>query len=121
MSGFIGKRSSTHEASGTSAAPEPSIGKLTLVEQEYAKIQRTAVASSAGPNEAVQRREGGAQSADHVQETAATGVSGAGTTLPHLDLIQRAFGRHDVSGIQAHVGGPAATASDAIGANAYAT
>ena len=31
------------------------------------------------------------------------------------------FGRHDVSGIQAHVGGPAATASDAIGASAYAT
>jgi hypothetical protein len=72
-------------------------------------------------NEVVQRREGGAQSADNVQETAATGVSGAGTTLPHLDLIQRAFGRHDVSGVQAHVGGPAATASDAIGANAYAT
>ena len=72
-------------------------------------------------DEAVQRREGGAQSAEHVQETAATGVSGAGTTLPHLDLVQRAFGRHDVSGIQAHVGGPAATASDAIGANAYAT
>jgi nucleoid-associated protein YgaU len=72
-------------------------------------------------DEAVQRREGGAQSASDVQGVAAAGVSGAGTTLPHFDLIQRAFGRHDVSGIQAHVGGPAAAASDAIGANAYAT
>jgi hypothetical protein len=71
--------------------------------------------------EAVQRREGGAQSADHVQEAAATGVSGAGSQLPHHDRIQQLFGRHDVSGIQAHVGGPAATASDAIGASAYAT
>jgi hypothetical protein len=52
---------------------------------------------------------------------AARGVSGGGGPLPHLDTIQRAFGGHDVSDVQAHVGGGAAEASDAIGAEAYAT
>jgi hypothetical protein len=41
--------------------------------------------------------------------------------MPHLSAIQRAFGRHDVSGIQAHVGGPATEATQAIGAEAYAS
>ena len=52
---------------------------------------------------------------------AATGVIGAGDALPHRHTIQELFGRHDVSGINAHVGGAAATASHAIGAEAYAT
>jgi hypothetical protein len=36
-------------------------------------------------------------------------------------MIQQLFGRHDISGIESHVGGSAATASQAIGAEAYAT
>jgi len=63
----------------------------------------------------------GAASDDHVHEAAQRGVAGAGSALPHGDAIQRAFGRHDISGVQAHVGGEAATASRAIGAEAYAT
>src|SRR5262245_3588511 len=42
-----------------------------------------------------------------VQETAAQGVSGPSSALPHGDAIQASFGRHDVSGVQAHVGGAA--------------
>ncbi len=53
--------------------------------------------------------------------TAAHGVSGAGGAPPHLDTIQRSFGRHDVSGVSAHVGGQAAEASAQLGATAYAT
>src|SRR5688572_10849991 len=53
--------------------------------------------------------------------TAQAGVSGGGGQLPHLDRIQRSFGKHDVSGVQAHVGGEAANASAALGAHAYAT
>jgi hypothetical protein len=50
------------------------------------------------------------------------GVSGSPTALPHLDAIQRSFGpAHDVSQIEAHVGGAAADAADEIGARAYAT
>ena len=56
-----------------------------------------------------------------VHAAADHGTRGAGGTLPHLDVIQRAFGHHDVSGVRAHVGGPAAEASQAIGARAYAS
>lgn len=57
----------------------------------------------------------------HVQAAAARGVRSPGGRLPHIDQIQRSFGHHDVSGIEAHVGGTAADASAAIGARAYAT
>jgi hypothetical protein len=56
-----------------------------------------------------------------VHEAAARGVAGTPGTLPHRDRIQQLFGRHDVSGIGAHVGGPAEQATRAIGATAYAT
>ena len=56
-----------------------------------------------------------------IHATAQRGIEGSGTALPHLAQIQAAFGPHDVSGIRAHVGGKAAEASQAIGAQAYAT
>lgn len=53
---------------------------------------------------------------------AAAGVSGSGSSLPHLDTIQEAFGgTHDVSQVRAHVGGEAAAASEQLRAEAYAT
>jgi len=55
------------------------------------------------------------------QEIADGGVAGTCRALPHLESIQRAFGRHDVSAIRAHVGGAARDAARAIGAEAYAT
>lgn len=56
-----------------------------------------------------------------VHDAAARGISGSGGRLPHLDAIQQSFGHHDVSAVQAHVGGRAAEASAAMGAEAYAT
>lgn len=56
----------------------------------------------------------------HVHRAASNGVSGPAQPLPHADRIQTSFGRHDVSRIRAHVGGPAQTASSSIGARAYA-
>jgi len=56
-----------------------------------------------------------------VQYIAEQGTSGLATTLPHADAIQRAFGRHDISQVQAFVGGAASDASAVIGAEAYAT
>lgn len=56
-----------------------------------------------------------------VHRTAARGVASAGRPLPHLDVIQRAFGHHDVRGVRAHTDGDAARAARAIGATAYAT
>ena len=71
---------------------------------------------------AVQRKGAGeAAAAGKEPELAAQGVQGSGAQLPHLDRIQSSFGAHDVSGVQAHTGGQAATASKAMGAEAYAT
>lgn len=57
-----------------------------------------------------------------VQEVAAQGVAGNGGAMPHGDAIARSFGpEFDISGLQAHVGGTAAGASEALGAHAYAS
>ncbi len=62
-----------------------------------------------------------ADDAQAVHEHAVTGVSGAGSELPHFPAVQASFGHHDVSGIKAHVGGEAAQACEAMGASAYAS
>ena len=56
-----------------------------------------------------------------VHAAAAEGISGGGGPLPHVDTIQRSFGHHDVSGVQAHTDGAAARGSEAMGAEAFAT
>jgi hypothetical protein len=56
-----------------------------------------------------------------VHAVAARGTEGSGGSLPFLDQIQRAFGRHDVSSVKAHVGGPATDAAQTMGARAYAS
>jgi hypothetical protein len=69
----------------------------------------------------VQRRASGAEG-EQVHDAAARGIAGPATSLPFADQIQASFGtRHDVSSIQAHVGGPATEATTAMGASAYAT
>ncbi|HWU89117.1 MAG TPA: DUF4157 domain-containing protein, partial [Kofleriaceae bacterium] len=62
-----------------------------------------------------------ASSTGAIQDTAAKGVEGAGSPLPHLDQIQTSFGRHDVTSVQAHVGAAAASANAQMGSEAYAT
>lgn len=59
--------------------------------------------------------------ATDVQATAHQGVSGDARSMPHLEAVQRSFGKHDISGVGAHVGGQAAEACEDIGAEAYAT
>jgi len=60
-------------------------------------------------------------SADEARVAALSGVAQASSALPHGAAIQASFGHHDVSGVRAQVGGPAADASAALGAHAYAT
>jgi len=52
-------------------------------------------------------------------EVASEGLAGAHARLPHLDVIQRAFGRHDIGGVRIANDGAARRASDALGARAY--
>ncbi len=59
-------------------------------------------------------------SAVQAAKVAATVASGGGS-LPHKDKIQESFGRHDVSGVRAFVGGDAGEQAQAIGASAFAT
>lgn len=58
---------------------------------------------------------------DTVVDTALKGLTGSGGELPHLSVIQRAFGRHDVSQVRAHQGAHASSAARAIGARAFAS
>lgn len=52
------------------------------------------------------------------QAAATLGLAGEARDLPHLDLIQAAFGTHDVADLEAHLDGLAATATEAVGADA---
>jgi uncharacterized protein DUF4157 len=81
-------------------------GKATLVQRAEHEAATSDGAASTGPG---------------VQAAAAHGTSGAGGVLPHLGQIQRLFGRHDVSGVQAHTDGRAAEGARAMGADAFAT
>ena len=56
-----------------------------------------------------------------VSRAAERGMTGAAERLPHLESIQASFGRHEVGGVQAFVGGAAAEATRAMGAEAYAS
>ncbi|MDX2090255.1 MAG: DUF4157 domain-containing protein [Kofleriaceae bacterium] len=51
---------------------------------------------------------------------AARGIEGTGARLPFFDRIQASFGRHDISGVRAHVGGAAGRAARQLGARAFA-
>ena len=56
-----------------------------------------------------------------LHRTAGAGLRGSSGSLPHLDTIQRSFGSHDVTSVQAHTGSAAARANKAMGSEAYAT
>jgi hypothetical protein len=51
---------------------------------------------------------------------AAEGTAHGGETYPHLERIQQSFGSHNISDIRAHIGGTAAAATTALGAEAFA-
>ena len=53
-------------------------------------------------------------------EIAKTGFRENSIALPHMVRIQQSFGRHDITHVEAHVGGAAAQASNELGARAYA-
>ncbi|HEY5934753.1 MAG TPA: DUF4157 domain-containing protein [Kofleriaceae bacterium] len=69
----------------------------------------------------VQRKAAGTQGPANVHAAAAAGVRDASGALPYASAIQKSFGRHDIGGVKAAVGGAASQATAAIGATAYAT
>ncbi len=111
----------------------PAAGKVSLT-QHLPAVQRRADSPHAAldgleyltrPAAAVQRKAeisaGEDPFATHVVHAAAgRGLAAPSAPLPYLDQIQRSFGHHDVTSVQAHVGGAAEEAGKAIGASAYA-
>jgi len=75
----------------------------------------------------VQRRPAGETTGDPdgdpgaIQAAAALGTSGPSGPLPHLDAIQRSFGRHAVSHVSAHTGPAATRGAAAMHAEAFAS
>lgn len=71
----------------------------------------------------VQRRAGeaGKRDAAAIHDAAARGIATPSSPLPYMDRIQRLFGRHDISAVQAHTGTEATASARAMGAEAYAT
>lgn len=56
-----------------------------------------------------------------IQAAARLGTQGASGPLPYQSIIQRAFGRHSVAGIQAHTDQRASAGAHMMGAAAFAT
>ncbi|MCB9529989.1 MAG: DUF4157 domain-containing protein [Myxococcales bacterium] len=89
---------------------------------EDGDLRRQIMASRARQGQASDiRRAQGDMAGGAAHAVARAGVAGAAGPLPHLDAIQAAFGRHDVSGARAVVGGPAQGAAASLGAKAYVT
>ncbi len=130
------KRYGSTGGAATHDAPTP--GKQTLT-QGMVQLYPVAVPSSeraesaappaplpvpAGPRPTLQMLFGRRDRASDPEQLHAAAARGTATTagqLPHLEQIQRSFGRHDVSGVQAHTGGEAAASAQEMGAAAYAT
>lgn len=103
---------STPTSSGSSSSSSPSSRvqmKRSLVGQPL-DVQLSALAP-------VQRAEDPAA----VHEAAAAGIASGGGAMPHAAAIQQSFGAHDIGNVQAHTGSGAAQATQAMGAEAYAS
>jgi hypothetical protein len=101
---FRGKAGSGVRGISAAAGREP--GKRARTDGLRAPVQRSATVT-------VPR-------VDDPAVVAAGALADPAQALPHGDAIQRAFGSHDIGGIEARVGGAAADASAALGAEAYA-
>jgi hypothetical protein len=129
-----GRISLTQRMSGRAAAPE---GRSAAPEEQSAapSSQATTIEglgtadpfdfSFGSPSHdsvrPVQAKEGPAGlDPERVHQAAQHGTSGSGGALPHLEQIQRLFGKHDVSGVRAHTDARAAQGARAMGAEAFA-
>jgi hypothetical protein len=121
MRGVLAGRARTEPA--PDEVDEPAVVPVPGRRTRTAAIDWEAVDPPGAGVAAVQRREAGgdAPAVSVVLAAAARGVSTGGGGLPHASTIQRLFGRHDVSVIEAHVGDNAGAAARAMGARGFAT
>ncbi len=114
MRGAVGTRRENEGATQTrdERGPAPAVAEARGAEAQRSLgnrvVQHLLRAGAAEPGEAASTR------------AAARGRASPAMSLAHGGAIQRAFGRHDVSGLVAHVGGDAEFAARSIGARAFA-
>jgi hypothetical protein len=104
-SGHEGERNHRNDGQAPQLARSATPGRSTLVEQTYGTVQCKASGgpAAAGPGDAF-----------------ALATSGAASSVPYQDRMERAFGR-SFAGVQAHVGGTeAARGLEGLGAQAAA-
>lgn len=90
------------------------------MQQRASQVQRASVPSAPATGQ-THAAAGAALGAEHVREAAGRGIEISATNLPYAATIQKAFGpAHDISHVQAHVGGDAADACRDMNATAYA-
>lgn len=108
MSGYVSKRSSTVFGNTRMAGCSEAVpGKHTLTDQHFGG--RAPGHDAGEPDPAA------------VRASAQRGIATPASPLPHAETIQRLFGRHDISGIQAHTGPEAMQSAREMRAEAYAT
>jgi len=110
LASVIGNRAMAAAAAGTTAPIRPPLSPAAV--QRKLSIGRAPGGTGSHPARA---------DSAQVHAIAAHGTTTPATRLPYADQIQRAFGQHDISGIQAHTGQEAAASAREMGARAYAT
>ncbi|EDM75263.1 hypothetical protein PPSIR1_41194, partial [Plesiocystis pacifica SIR-1] len=119
--------SSTHDRSPSPRAqPEPEVmpeGELQALASGSPRVgklgQLQAMADGSDSSAGVSRYQRLANRGE-LHGLANEGTRGRGGPLPHLDSIQPSFGRHDLSGVQAHLDSSARDSARTMGAQAYA-
>ena len=110
MASYADKSRGSQEVQPEVQSRETGPGKQTLVERLVPPVVQRRAADKPAPGDETA-----------VRVAASRGVATPASPLPFSDTIQRAFGRHDVSSVQAHRGPEAAASAQAMGADAYAT
>jgi hypothetical protein len=114
-----GRRSATAKigpglALGAAVRGRGTLGASTMLALQKAVGNRAV----AGLVQAIRERSS-AEPGARVHEAAKLGIGGASGRLPHLERIQRSFGRHDVTGVVAHADAQATAGAQAMGAVAF--
>lgn len=112
-----------HQSRGLPQGESPGPGQVQLQTLPLAEpppdVFRPRSAEPPHWSSLVQAKGGEKMATPGMDAVAQGGVSGPGEPLPYLSQIQRAFGRHDLSGVVAHTDDKARGASLSLGAAAY--
>jgi hypothetical protein len=115
LASVIGNRAMRAAVAGTTELAQPSLPPAASVQLKFS------TGRAPGGSASLARAHGGGLGAPEVHASAARGIATPWSALPHGGLIQRSFGRYDISEIQAHAGGAAAASATEIRPDAYAT